>query len=130
MKNKNLDPTKKDEWKKYLNNVVDSCSFDITMYINIPVSAGTIYVPSTAALEYEIGVRFIDYHAIWGMFKPSSEMSAHAEDAIADYWSMWNSIPKLRIPLAKPSVDLAVTTQVAGALKIESQYLCTQNNAG
>lgn len=130
MKNKNLDPTKKDEWKKYLNNVVDSCSFDITMYINIPVSAGIINVPSTAALEYEIGVRFIDYHAIWGMFKPSSEMSAHAEDAIADYWSMWNSIPKLRIPLAKPSVDLAVTTQVAGALKIESQYLYTQNNAG
>ena len=130
MKNRNLDPTKDGEWKKYINNVIDSCTFDITMYVNIPTSAGTINVPTTAALEYELGVRFINYHAIWGMFEPSDDMSTHAEDAIASYWSMWNSIPKLCLPLAKPSVDLAISTQMAGALKVESEYLYTKNNAG
>ena len=34
------------------------------------------------------------------------------------------------MPLAKPSVDLAISTQMAGALKVESEYLYTKNNAG
>lgn len=130
MKNRNLDPTKKDEWKKYLNNVVDSCSFDVTMYVTIPTSAGMIDVPSTSVLSYNLGVQFINYHAIWGMFEPNTDMSAHAEDAIADYWSMWNTIPKLCLPLAKPSVELSITTQMAGALIVESDYLYTKNNQG
>ena len=118
------------DWKEYANNVTDSCTFDITLYVTIPTSAGEITIPSTAKFQYEIGVQFIDYHAIWGMFEPSDDMSATAEDRIGDFWEPWNSINKLCLPLAQPSVDVAITTQLAGALILEGDHLYTKNEQG
>ena len=117
-------------WQDYYQNVTDSCTFMITMYITIPTSAGTIEVPPTAAFQYDLGVQFIDYHAIWGMFQPSNDMSTEAEDAIATVWSVWNDIPKLRLPLSEPSVDMQISTQIAGALIMKGEYLYTQNAEG
>ena len=128
MKNKNLDPEK--EWKKYIDNVVDSCTFDVTIYLTIPTSAGAIQVPSTAAFQYDLGVQFIDYHAVWGMFEPSKDMSGEAVEAIATYWSPWNTLQDLRLPFAEPSVDMLVTTQVAGAINLYGDYLFTENKQG
>ena len=128
MKNKNLDPEK--EWKKYIDNVVDSCTFNVTIYLTIPTSAGAIPVPSTAAFQYDLGVQFIDYHAVWGMFEPSKDMSGQAVEAIATYWSPWNTLQDLRLPFVEPSVDMLVTTQVAGAMIMEGDYLYTENEQG
>ena len=125
MKNKNPQ-----SWKDYTNNVTDSCTIDVTLYVTIPVSAGELTIPSTAEFQYEVGVQFIDYHAIWGMFEPSDDMSAQAEDCIADFWEPWNSISKLCLPLAEPSIDVAITTQLAGALILEGEHLYTKNNQG
>ena len=124
---KNSNPSK---WMDYHNNVVDSCTFMVTMYVTIPASAGFIPVPPTASFQYELGLQFIDYHAIWGMFQPSSDMSSEAEDEIGTYWKPWNDIQKLCLPLADPSVDMQVTTQIAGALIMEGDYLYTSNNQG
>ena len=128
MKNKNLDPEK--EWKKYIDNVVDSCTFNVTIYLTIPTSAGALQVPSTAAFQYDLGVQFIDYHAVWGMFEPSKDMSGEAVEAIATYWSPWNTLQDLRLPFAEPRVDMQVTTQVAGAMIMEGDYLYTENEQG
>ena len=117
-------------WKEYANNVTDSCTFDITLYVTIPTSAGEIAIPNTAKFQYEVGVQFIDYHAIWGMFEPSDDMSADAEDYISEFWSPWNSINKLCLPLAKPSIDVALTTQMAGALILQGDHLYTKNAQG
>jgi hypothetical protein len=117
-------------WKEYANNVTDSCTFDITLYVTIPTSAGEIAIPTTAKFQYELGVQFIDYHAIWGMFEPSDDMSVTAEDRIGDFWEPWNSINKLCLPLAQPSVDVAITTQLAGALILEGDHLYTKNEQG
>lgn len=125
MKNKN--PQK---WEDYRGNVVDSCTFDITMYVNIPSSAGIITVPETAAFNYNLNVTFIDYHAIWGMFEPSSEMSDEDEVVIADAWSGWKTLQGLCLPFADPSVDVKVTTQIAGALVMNGEYLYVANEAG
>lgn len=114
----------------YAHNVIDSCSFMITMYVTIPTSAKMIPVPTTAALQYNLGVQFIDYHAIWGMFKPSEDMTNQAEEDIANLWSVWNDIPKLCLPLSDPSVDMQVTTQIAGALIMQGDYLYTKNAQG
>ena len=130
MKNKDLDPEIENEWKKYIDNVVDSCTFKITIYITIPESAGSIQVPTTAAFQYELGVQFIDYHAVWGMFEPSKDMSGQAVEAIATYWSPWHTLQDLRLPFAEPSVDMQVTTQVAGAMIMEGDYLFTENEQG
>ena len=109
--------------KDYWNNVVDSCEFEITMYVTIPKSAGTITVPSTAAFQYDLGVQFIDYHAVWGMFEPSSDMSDENEIVIADEWGPWKDFQSAKLPFANPSVDLQITTQIAGALKLNGDYL-------
>ena len=109
--------------KDYWDNVVDSCEFKITMYVTIPKSAGTITVPSTAAFQYDLGVQFIDYHAVWGMFEPSSDMSDENEIVIADEWGPWKDFQSAKLPFANPSVDLQITTQIAGALKLNGDYL-------
>lgn len=109
--------------KDYWNNVVDSCKFEITMYVTIPKSADTITVPSTAAFQYDLGVQFIDYHAVWGMFEPSSDMSDENEIVIADEWGPWKDFQSAKLPFANPSVDLQITTQIAGALKLNGDYL-------
>jgi hypothetical protein len=125
MKNKNPQ-----SWKDYVNNVTDSCTFDITVFVTVPTSAGTVSIPSTAAFQYDLGVQFINHHAVWGMFEPSKDMSAEAEDRIADFWSPWNTIQKLNLPLAEPSIDVAIVTEVAGAFILEGDYLYTKNEQG
>ena len=125
MKNKNPQ-----SWKDYTNNVVDTCNFEILMHIVVPSSAGDVNIPSTAAFQYDLGVQFIDYHAVWGMFEPSKDMSGEAVEAIATYWSPWNTLQDLRLPFAEPSVDMQVTTQVAGAMIMEGDYLYTENEEG
>ena len=117
-------------WKDYTNNVVDTCNFEILMHIVVPSSAGEVNIPSTAAFQYDLGVKFIDYEAVWGMFEPSKDMSGEAVEAIATYWSPWNTLQDLRLPFAEPSVDMQVTTQVAGAMIMEGDYLFTENEEG
>ena len=117
-------------WKDYTNNVVDTCNFEILMHIVVPSSAGVVNIPSTAAFQYDLGVKFIDYEAVWGMFEPSKDMSGEAVEAIATYWSPWNTLQDLRLPFAEPSVDMLVTTQVAGAMIMEGDYLYTENEEG
>jgi hypothetical protein len=117
-------------WQEYSNNVVDTCNFEIMMHIVVPSSAGIIQIPSTAAFQYKLDVQFIDYEAIWGMFEPSKDMSGEAVEAIATYWGPWNTLQDLRLPFAEPSVDMLVTTQVAGAMILEGNYLYTENEQG
>lgn len=115
---------------EYKNNTIDSCIVNVTMLVTIPSSVGVISVPSTAAVQYELSVRIIECEAIWGMIKPTKEMSVNAEDAIADYWPAWNTILKLCLPIAKPRVDVSIETQVAGAIDLMIDHLYTQNDQG
>ena len=114
----------------YWKNVVDSCEFEITMYVTIPKSAGTITVPSTAAFQYDLGVQFIDYHAVWGMFEPSSDMSDENEIVIADEWGPWKDFQSAKLPFANPSVDMQITTQIAGALVLTGDSLYVKDENG
>lgn len=109
-------------FKGYWNNVVDSCKFVITMYINIP-RGKQVVVPESASFDYYLGVQFIDYHAIWGMFEPSSDMSGEDEVVISDAWSAWKDLQSAKLPFAEPVVDLQITTHIAGALKLIGEYL-------
>ena len=110
-------------FRDYWENVVDSCDLSVTMYVTIPAEAGLISVPSDAAFHYDLGVQFIDYKAVWGMFEASSEMSDKNEIVIADAWSAWTNLKSAKLPLADPSIDLQITTQIAGALELTGDYL-------
>jgi hypothetical protein len=117
-------------FKEYWNNVVDSCAFTITMYVTIPKSAGVIQIPSSAAFQYNLDVQFIDYHAIWGMFKPSSDMSDENEIILANEWELWNNFGSVKLPFSDPSIDVQITTQIAGALELTGDYLYVKDETG
>lgn len=112
------------------NNVLDSCEFVVTMYVNIPVEAGTIAVPSTAAFQYNLDVQFIDYHAIWGMFQASGQMSNEQEIALGEEWDAWKLFEAARLPFADPKLNLNITTQIAGALMVKGDYLYVKDKNG
>ncbi len=117
---KNTHPS---SWEKYQNNVVDSCNFLITLYVRIPSSAGTLVIPQDARFQYSIGVQFIDYAAIWGMFEPGPDMTEEGEYSLAELWQEYSLLNNVRLPLADPSVDMQITTKIAGALVLNGEYL-------
>lgn len=115
-------------YQEYFDNVVDECELSITMYVTVPISAGMVRVPEGAGFQYNLGVKFIDYTAIWGMFEPSKDMSGGDEITIADEWSGWNDLKSLKVPFANPMVDLNITTQIAGALELTGDYLYVKDD--
>lgn len=117
---KNTEPQ---TWEDYRGNVVDSCNFLITMYIKIPTSAGQVTIPQDAEFEYNLGVQFIDYYAVWGMFKASGDMRDENKIKLADEWSGYSMLDNIRLPLTDPSIDLSITTKIAGALMLIGDYL-------
>ena len=117
-------------FQEYYNNVENTCTFDVTFHVTVPASAGTLTVSPTSAFQYGLNVQFIDYEAIWGMFQPENDMSASALDDIGEAWPTWKTIPKLCLPIAKPKVDVQITTQIAGAMIFEGDYLFTENYQG
>lgn len=123
---KNTKPT---SWEGYSNNVIDSCDVNITMYINIP-KGKVVNVPSTAAFQYYLTTQFIDYHAVWGMFKPSHQMSDEQEISLSEEWDAWKLFEAARLPFSDPKVDMKVTTEIAGALVMHGEYLYVKDNTG
>lgn len=114
----------------YYHNVVDSCNFIIHFNFTVPTSAGVVTVPESSAFEYYLGVQFIDYAAIWGMFEPSSDMSDKDLVSISESWDAWKTIKEASLPLYDPKVDLNITTQIAGALVLEGQHLYVEDKDG
>lgn len=112
----------------YWNNVVDTCGFLITMYVTIPTSAGTVKIPTNAGFQYDLNVQFIDYTAVWGMFKASSDMSDEQEIILADEWSTWKDLQSAKLPFSDPRVNLLITTEIAGALDLTGEYLYAKDN--
>jgi hypothetical protein len=124
---KNRRPSK---WEDYHNNVVDSCQFLITLYLKIPSSAGTITIPEDAEFQYDLGVQFIDYHAVWGMFEASSHMNDDNEIVLADEWNGYSLLNNVMLPLSDPSINLNITTKIAGALMLHGDYLYVTSSNG
>lgn len=115
--------------EQYNQNVVDSCSFVVRMYICIP-NGVTVTIPSTSSFAYGLDVQFIDYHAIWGMFKPSSDMQDANEISLAEDWEALKLLGAARLPFSDPKIDMKVTTQIAGALIMKGDYLYVKSSDG
>ena len=119
------DRNPKGGWAAYQYNVVDTCLFHIYFTFTIPNGVELI-IPTDAEFEYTLGVQFIDFKAIWGMFRPSSDM--HKEEVIdlVESWGALEFLKRSRIPFSDPIVDVNISTEVAGALYIDSAYIFTE----
>ena len=126
MKNRNLNPAT--DQNKYNYNTIDSCNFTVHFYFEVPMGV-EVTVPTTAAFNYDLAVQFIKYYAIWGYFKPSSEMRDADTVVIANEWPKWKDLQRARLPFAEPTVDMMVTTQVAGRTVMHGEYLYAETTA-
>ena len=128
MKNRNLNP-KTDASLYDLKNVIDSCTFWINFTFTVP-DGQTVDVPEDAGFEYDLNVKFITYKAIWGKFKRSNDMYDEAVVDLSESWGELDFISKSNVPFTDPKVDMHVVTHIAGAMKMDGDYLFAIDSKG
>ncbi len=109
-------------WTAYQNNVVDTCQFTVHFTFTIPAGQ-QVEVPTDAKFNYTLGVQFIDYTAIWGMFRPSSDMHSEEVVDLGESWGALDFLTRSSIPFSDPVVNVNIGTKIAGALLIDSAYI-------
>lgn len=110
-------------------NVMDECTFNVHFKFIIP--AGTdVAIPTTAGFDYRLDVQFIDYKAIWGKFDPSKDMASESVIDLSQSWDGLSFLTQSKIPFAEPSIDMRITTQVAGALFIDKAHIFVEKKDG
>ena len=128
MKDRDLDARYDQE--KYFGNVLDSCDMTVTLYVTVPTDAGQVEIPSGAGFKYALDVQFIDHEAVWGMFKPSGDMSYENEATISELWESWDLLKTVSLPFADPRIEMNITTQIAGAMILKGDYLYMKDKEG
>lgn len=121
----NLDP--ESDFYAYRDNVYDTCLFQIDFKIRIPLGEA-ITVPNNAAITYDLGVQFIDYTAIWGMFEATDQMRDEDTIPMTDLFGGLGFIDDANLPFADPRINVDIITTVAGALVLNADYLFTTDN--
>ena len=113
----------------YVNNVVDSVTFNIHFVFTIPKNKSLAINPD-AGFDYQLKVHFLTYKAVWGMFKPSNAMRDENITDISESWGDMGFLSKASLPFSKPKVEVLIGTQIAGAMRIDSAYIFAvdQNN--
>jgi len=114
--------TKYFSWNDWKNNVKDSCHMEIRFYFTIPAS-DKVYVTNTTRYNYRLQVQFIDFIAVWGFFKPSSDMRDADTVRIEDEWEKWRDLKKAKLPFDTPNVYLNISSKIAGAMNMHGEYL-------
>lgn len=121
MKDRNAEPG--------INNINNKLDFEIQFYFTIPAGQ-VVYITPNSAFNYSLSVKFIDFDAVWGMFSRSNAMIDEDTIRIQDEWPQWADIKKIKVPFSDPYINMIVTTQVAGHLRLNGNYLFTMNEAG
>lgn len=114
---------------KYYNNVDSVVNFAVHFTFTIP-QGQEVEVPENSGFHYRLGVRFMDYTAIWGMFEPSKDMHDEYQENISENWGDFQFLQDGRYPFAEPRIDLKLTTEVAGAIVVNGDYLYVTNAKG
>lgn len=105
------------------NNVDSTFTFDI----RFTITPNTTITPTAdSKFDYNFAVNFMDYSAIYGIFKESNQMFDHDTLRIADIWGGWESFKALRLPLYDPQIKLDITTAIAAPLIATIEYLKVQ----
>ena len=112
-----------------VGQVVDSCNFTIHFTFTIPKDT-IVDIPKDAGFNYKLGVQFIDYAAIWGKFMRSKDMYDESVIDLSESWGALDFISKWSVPFAEPKINMSIVTRVAGALKVDGEYLYSEDAFG
>ena len=114
-------------------NILQSTTFKVYLTIRIPVGE-SVMISNTPGMEskldYDLSVKFIKYKAIWGFFKPSSDMFAEVLTPIGDSWKSIGFIKNGNMPFSEPYIKVDIETQIAGIMRIDSCYVFSENADG
>lgn len=119
---KNQHPSNPVEYK--YENVYDVCSFSVRLKFTIPAGS-TISITTDSKINYKLGVKFLDFSAIWGMFAPSEAMSGNDVIDMSDAWKSFDFLTKATMPFSEPVMKTQIVTQIAGALRLKNSYIFT-----
>ncbi len=112
-----------------VGEVVDSCDFKINFTFTVPVGQ-EVEIPENAGFDYELGVQFIEYQAIWGKFQRSNDMYNEEVVDLSESWGSLNFISDWKVPFADPKIDMYIYTKIAGAMKVDGDYLYALDASG
>ena len=112
-----------------VGQVIDSCNFVIHFTFTVPAGR-QVDIPEDAGFKYKLGVQFIDYKAIWGRFIRSKDMYDESVIELSETWGALDFISRSNLPFADPKIDMFIVTQVAGALKVDGDYLYAEDING
>ena len=110
-------------------NVVKSAKFKTHIYFTIPTGY-SVPVTTTSEITYTQKVRFIHYRAIWGYFKPSSDMFVEVKTPIGERMGSLSFLQSGYYPFSDPEIKVEITTQIAGIMRIDSCYVFAQDPKG
>ena len=119
------DPTKEPGAGNYL----DRATFMAHMTFTIP-SGNSVSVNSSSKIDYELAVKFINYSAVWGYFKPSSDMFVEVKTPIGERMGSLSFLKSGYYPFSDPHIKVDIETYIAGNLRIDSCYVFSQDKEG
>ena len=112
-----------------ITNILDKASFKAHMTFTIP-NGQSVPVSSSSEFEYELGVKFITYSAIWGYFKPSNDMFAEVLTPVGESMKSLSFLRTGNYPFSDPHIKVDIHTQIAGNMRIDSCYVFSQDEQG
>jgi len=119
------DPTKEAGDGNYINQA----TFIAHMTFTIP-SGTPVPIATSSKLNYELAVKFIKYSAVWGYFKPSSDMFVEVKTPIGERMGSLSFLQSGYYPFSDPEIKVEITTQIAGIMRIDSCYVFAQDPEG
>ena len=115
------------DYYHYKGNAKDTCHITIKFTFTIPAGTPTFTIPSNAAYLYDLQIKFIDYEAIWGFFRPSADMRDESIVIIEDEWSKWSAFKKATLPFHDPRVNVMIGHTITGIMNMHGEYLYAKN---
>lgn len=109
------DRTEEPSNKNVLSSVDFTFRFTILPDKNIPIS-------SKSSIDYDFKVQFLDYNAIWGIFKPSNLMRDCDTIDLSKEWDGWESIDRFNLKLAEPRITIHATQALGCPLTANLDY--------
>ena len=119
------DPTK----DPGVGNYVNQATFIAHMTFTIP-SGTSVPIANSSKLNYELAVKFIKYSAVWGYFKPSSDMFVEVKTPIGERMGSLSFLQSGNYPFSDPHIKVDIETYIAGDMRIDSCYVFSQDKAG
>ena len=119
------DPTKEPGAGNYVNQATFTAhmTFTIPAGTNVPVASGSKF-------DYNLSVQFINYSAVWGYFKPSSDMFVEVKTPVGERMGSLSFLQSGYYPFSDPHIKVDIETFIAGDMRIDSCYVFSQDKEG